>query len=462
MGVCKRAWALGLAAADFLFDFQRHLGRVGDPPGPGGDLRRTCGLGKTPMHWCGPRTSSGTPTARAPPHDAGGRPRRSGGREVRRRGRPLAGRVDPARGPRSSSTNYERLHTSPRATSPGWCATSRDPQELRRQDQGGRDRVPPDAALPPALHGDRRPERLRRTGHVERGPRRAGLQGHDHPVLQEETGQGLSRLGPDEVSAPGACRAGLLAVGLLVGPGVPQAVRPRVRRRPVRPAAAGDREHVVAARTKRPGTCSTLPGRDLEEQREEQRRTLPERCEKAASLVADRDAGRRVVPPERRGRPAGAADPRCGPGERVGPRRAEGRGVRGVRAGQVRVLVTKPSIAGFGLNWQHCAHQTFFPSHSFEQWYQASAGAGGSARRGPSSWTWSPARARRAYWPTCNRKAAAGRRDVLAAGRTDERVELRVDRPNPYPRQTEEVPAWLSSTRNSPTATRSTTATASR
>jgi hypothetical protein len=28
-------------------------------------------------------------------------------------------------------------------------------------------------------------------------------------------------------------------------------------------------------------------------------------------------------------------------------------------------------VAGFGLNWQHCSHQTFFPSHSFEQWYQA-------------------------------------------------------------------------------------------
>jgi hypothetical protein len=40
-------------------------------------------------------------------------------------------------------------------------------------------------------------------------------------------------------------------------------------------------------------------------------------------------------------------------------------------AGKIRVLVSKPVIAGFGLNWQHCAHQTFFPSHSFEQWYQA-------------------------------------------------------------------------------------------
>ena len=39
--------------------------------------------------------------------------------------------------------------------------------------------------------------------------------------------------------------------------------------------------------------------------------------------------------------------------------------------GQVKAIVTKPKIAGFGLNWQHCHHQTFFPSHSFEQWYQA-------------------------------------------------------------------------------------------
>lgn len=39
--------------------------------------------------------------------------------------------------------------------------------------------------------------------------------------------------------------------------------------------------------------------------------------------------------------------------------------------GDVRVLVTKPSIGGFGLNLQHCAHQTYFPSHSYEQYYQS-------------------------------------------------------------------------------------------
>lgn len=40
--------------------------------------------------------------------------------------------------------------------------------------------------------------------------------------------------------------------------------------------------------------------------------------------------------------------------------------------GSVRVLITKPSICGFGLNWQHCAHTAFVGrSFSYESWYQA-------------------------------------------------------------------------------------------
>jgi superfamily II DNA or RNA helicase len=44
----------------------------------------------------------------------------------------------------------------------------------------------------------------------------------------------------------------------------------------------------------------------------------------------------------------------------------------GFADGSARVLVTKPSIAGFGLNWQHCARVAFVgPSYSYEQFYQA-------------------------------------------------------------------------------------------
>lgn len=40
--------------------------------------------------------------------------------------------------------------------------------------------------------------------------------------------------------------------------------------------------------------------------------------------------------------------------------------------GDIRVLVTKPSIAGFGMNWQHCSNMAFVGlSDSFEQYYQA-------------------------------------------------------------------------------------------
>jgi hypothetical protein len=40
--------------------------------------------------------------------------------------------------------------------------------------------------------------------------------------------------------------------------------------------------------------------------------------------------------------------------------------------GSKRVMVTKPSVAGFGLNWQHCARTVFVGrSFSYESWYQA-------------------------------------------------------------------------------------------
>jgi hypothetical protein len=46
--------------------------------------------------------------------------------------------------------------------------------------------------------------------------------------------------------------------------------------------------------------------------------------------------------------------------------------IYGFATGAHRVLVTKPSIAGHGMNWQHCARVAFVGvSHSFEQWYQA-------------------------------------------------------------------------------------------
>jgi hypothetical protein len=131
-------------------------------------------------------------------------------------------------------------------------------------------------------------------------------------------------------------------------------------------------EHCVRASTPRADWLFDMPAVTLEEQRQERRRTINERCEMAASLVAHtgkpavawchlNDEGKlleKLIP--------GAVEVDGGDDDEF-----KEETFSAFAAGQIRVLVSKPVIAGYGLNWQHCAHQTFFPSHSFEQWYQA-------------------------------------------------------------------------------------------
>lgn len=39
--------------------------------------------------------------------------------------------------------------------------------------------------------------------------------------------------------------------------------------------------------------------------------------------------------------------------------------------GEIKRIVTKAKMTGMGLNWQHCNHSVFFPTYSYEQYYQA-------------------------------------------------------------------------------------------
>ena len=39
--------------------------------------------------------------------------------------------------------------------------------------------------------------------------------------------------------------------------------------------------------------------------------------------------------------------------------------------GNIKRLITKPKITSFGLNWQHCNHTIYFPTWSYEQYYQS-------------------------------------------------------------------------------------------
>lgn len=131
-----------------------------------------------------------------------------------------------------------------------------------------------------------------------------------------------------------------------------------------------EREHIVEAATLPDGMLFALPAVGLQEQREELRRTIAERCEKVAALVdhaepalvwcqlnAEGDLLERLIPGAVQ---VSGADPDEVKEEKF----------LAFASGEARVLVTKPTIGAWGLNFQHCAHVTFFPSHSFEQFYQ--------------------------------------------------------------------------------------------
>lgn len=132
------------------------------------------------------------------------------------------------------------------------------------------------------------------------------------------------------------------------------------------------RNHIVTCDYPLDGFLFTVPAMTLTDQRAERRKTLAKRCEMVADLVS------------RTGKPAVCWCHLNAEGEMLEKLIPDAVQVKGsdsddhkedalasFASGDLRVLVTKPSIAGFGMNWQHCAHQTFFPSHSFEEWYQA-------------------------------------------------------------------------------------------
>jgi hypothetical protein len=130
-------------------------------------------------------------------------------------------------------------------------------------------------------------------------------------------------------------------------------------------------EHVVESNTLADGMLFALPAVGLDEQREERKRTIDERCQQVADLVNptgqpalvwchlndEGDRLERLIPDAIQVSGKDSDD------------RKEGK-LLDFAEGRARVLITKPKIGAWGLNYQHCNHITFFPSHSFEQYYQ--------------------------------------------------------------------------------------------
>lgn len=121
------------------------------------------------------------------------------------------------------------------------------------------------------------------------------------------------------------------------------------------------------------GYLFAMPASTLQERMGARRDTVQERAEACAAIVnasdeqwvvwcalnAESTALRKMIPDavEVRGSDS---------------RESKESALLGFTAGDVRVLVTKPSIAGFGMNWQHCARVAFVGlSDSWEQYYQA-------------------------------------------------------------------------------------------
>lgn len=131
------------------------------------------------------------------------------------------------------------------------------------------------------------------------------------------------------------------------------------------------REHVLKARTQREGTLFDSPAVGLHEEREEARRTIGERCEMAAALLADADPGVAWCHLNAEGDLLTKLIP--GAVQLAGSETPDAKEEKlaAFSRGEIRVLVTKPKLGAWGLNWQHCHRMTYFPSHSYEQWYQA-------------------------------------------------------------------------------------------
>ena len=133
----------------------------------------------------------------------------------------------------------------------------------------------------------------------------------------------------------------------------------------------GETEHEVEAETIAPGLLFPLPAVGLKEQREERRRTIRERCAKVAALVNETGEPALVwCHLNDEGDLLTALIPDAVQVSGSDTDDAKEEKLLAFAAGQVRVLATKPKIGAWGLNFQHCAHVTFFPSHSFEQYYQ--------------------------------------------------------------------------------------------
>lgn len=132
-----------------------------------------------------------------------------------------------------------------------------------------------------------------------------------------------------------------------------------------------ERDHIITPSEPPPGLLFNVPAFGMAEEREERRRTLDERCEFAARLV---DHDRPAVVWCHMNVEGDRLEELIPDAAQIAGRTPDERKIElydAFASGQLRVLVIKPKIGAWGLNWQHCNHVVTFASHSYEQYYQS-------------------------------------------------------------------------------------------
>ena len=130
--------------------------------------------------------------------------------------------------------------------------------------------------------------------------------------------------------------------------------------------------HMVKAKEKPAGMLFNLPAVNFHEERAERRRTIQERCEMVAALV--NDTGQPAVIWVNLNDEGDLVEQLIPDAVQVSGKDTDDSKEDkfiGFGNGDIRVLITKPKIGAWGLNWQHCNHVVYFPTHSYEQYYQA-------------------------------------------------------------------------------------------
>lgn len=207
-----------------------------------------------------------------------------------------------------------------------------------------------------------------------------------------------------------------------------------------------EREHMVEANTLAEGMLFALPAVGLKEQRDERRRTIDERCERAASLVRDT------------GQPAMVWCHLNAEGDLLERLITDAIQVSGSDSddakeekllafsrNEARVLVTKPAIGAWGLNFQHCAHMTFFPSHSFEQYYQGVRRCWRFGQKRPVHVDIITTEGERGVLSNLQRKATQADR-MFSNLVSEMNAALSIERSQQFAKQME-LPAWLAKTK---------------